>query len=350
MSSATAIVTGATGWLGTRLIECLTRGLPDGPTLTTAGPHRRIRAVLEPGASRASLSPLASFIDFFEADLADADALTPVFRGVAGGTVFHCAGVAHPLRTASYYRVNVEGTRALLAAARLADIRRFVHVSADSVLGTNATPEEPFDELSPYQPTHHYARSKMLAERAVWESACSGGAQAVIVRPATLYGPHHPPRRSRFFRLIRQGRMPLFGGGDNRRSLAYVDNVCQALMLAEGIERARGQTYWIADERPYAMRDIYQIIRTVLARDFALKAPPPPNAPRLFATGARLTLRALEGLGFHSHALSVMAELDRNITCRIRKAVDELGYAPKVDLAEGMRRSIRWMLENGETL
>jgi len=70
--------------------------------------------------------------------------------------------------------------------------------------------------------------------------------------------------------MIKKGNAPIVGPGDNRRSMAYVDNICQGLLLCERVERARGNVYWIADRRPYPMMEIVDTIERVLERDFGV--------------------------------------------------------------------------------
>jgi nucleoside-diphosphate-sugar epimerase len=151
--------------------------------------------------------------------------------------------------------------------------------------------------------------------------------------------------------MIKSGKVPIVGTGDNRRSMAYVDNICQGLLLCERTDRARGEVYWIADRRPYAMTEIVDTIERVLMRDF-----------HLTVTGKRLRLpgvasrvawvvdKVLQSLGFYNQKIHVLSEMDKTIACTIAKAERELGYAPSVDLEEGMRRSVSWMLANGQVL
>src|SRR2546422_10517544 len=70
--------------------------------------------------------------------------------------------------------------------------------------------------------------------------------------------------------MIREGKAPLVGGGTARRSMSYVDNTCQALLLAERSARARGQLYWVADRRPYTMNEIVDTVERLLEREFGM--------------------------------------------------------------------------------
>ena len=71
-------------------------------------------------------------------------------------------------------------------------------------------------------------------------AANDGAFETVVIRPPWFYGPGQPPRQALFFTMIKDGKAPLVGRGDNRRSMAYIDNICQGLLLCERVEQARG--------------------------------------------------------------------------------------------------------------
>lgn len=341
----TALVTGATGWLGSRLVELLARGIPEVPRLA-APQTRAIRCLVPRGADVRGLE--AGRVSIVEGDLTDAASLAPLFAGAAGATVFHCAGLIHPDRWAGdFYRVNTEGTRNLLAAAAAAGVRRFVHVSSNSPFGVNPRPDHTFDESAPYHPYMGYGRSKMLSEELVRASKL----ETVIVRPPWFYGPNQPPRQSLFFRMIKAGRVPIVGSGENRRSMGYVDNVAQGLMLAELTEKAAGQAYWIADRRPYTMNEIVDTIERVMERDFGMTvAHRRVRVPGLLSELAWAADATLQAAGLYHQKIHVLSEMNKTIACSVEKAVRELGYAPAVELEEGMRRSIKWALDAGQEI
>ena len=159
-----------------------------------------------------------------EGDLRDPSAAGRLMRGAEGATVFHLAGVIHPQRVRDLFEINTEGTRHLLAAAAAAGVRRVVATSSNSPAGVSRDPRELFDEGSPYRPYMGYGRSKKLMEDAVNAAHEQGALEAVIVRPCWFYGPEQPPRQSTFFTMIRDGKAPIVGDGECRRSMSYVDN------------------------------------------------------------------------------------------------------------------------------
>jgi nucleoside-diphosphate-sugar epimerase len=337
----TAFVTGAPGWLGTRLVEWLGQGRPELDV-----PARPVRCLVHPRADGAALGPSAS-VTLSMGDLRNPQDLSRFLEGGAGATVFHCAGIIHPTRgVKELYQVNVEGTRNLLAAAAAVGVRRFVYMSSSSPLGCNPRPDQLFDETAPYHPYMHYGRSKMQAEIAVREAPAD--LETVIIRSPWFYGPNQPARQSLFFSLIRRGKFPLVGNGENRRSMAYVDNICQGLLLADRVDRARGQTYWIADRRPYSMNEILATVEEVMERDFGVTPRRTrTRLPWLASEMAGLTDAGLQTLGLYHQKIHVLSEMNKTIACSVVKAESELGFSPKVDLAEGMRRSLAWMRERG---
>jgi nucleoside-diphosphate-sugar epimerase len=148
--------------------------------------------------------------------------------------------------------------------------------------------------------------------------------------------------------MIAEGRFPILGDGMQMRSMAYVDNLCQGLLLAATVPRANGEAYWIADERPYAIAEIVDTVRSVLEDDFGIAcAPRQLRLPAAVGEVARLMDGALQAAGLYHQKLHVLSEMHRTIACSIDKARAELGYAPTVALREGMRESVRWCLANG---
>jgi len=256
----------------------------------------------------------------------------------------------HPRRVKEFYEVNVDGTRSLLEAAIRAGAKRFIHVSSNSPLGCNPHREHRFDEESPYHPYMHYGRSKKQAEDLVNARHERGGIETVIVRAPWFYGPGQPPRQTTFFTMIKNGKMPMVGGGENLRSMAYVDNLVQGLLLAEASADADGRTYWIADRRPYSMREIVTTVADVLEQDFGMEVRRRwVNLPGIVSEGALLADKMIQGLGFYHQKIHVLSEMNKNIACSVRRAEKELGYDPKVELREGMARSVKALLDEGST-
>lgn len=339
------LITGAAGWLGRRLIEALVAGLPDDPALAAPPPDVRLRAFVLPEQAR--VPAVAAHAEVVTGDLREPADCARFCAGAAGATLFHTAGIIHPRRVRDFYEVNVDATRRLLDAAVAAGVRRAVVMSSNSPCGLNPHPDHRFDETSPYRPYMHYGRSKMLMERAVAEVAAAGRIEAVVIRAPWFYGPGQPPRQTLFFRMVRDGRAPIVGPGDNLRSMSYVDNLCQGLLLAADVPQALGQTYWIADERPYSMKEIIDTVERLLEAEFGQRCVHRRlRLPRAAGAAARLADRTLQACGLYQEKIHVLSEMGGTIACSIDRARRELGYAPAIALEEGMRRSLRWVVEH----
>ncbi len=320
------LVTGSAGWLGRNLHAALVplavpvRGLVL-PHEAPPGDRHVVGDVRDPAAGAA------------------------LCAGAAGAVLFHLAGVIHPRRVADFYSVNVQGTRNILEAAQAAGVRRAVVVSSNSPCGCNPHPDHRFDETAPYRPYLNYGRSKMQMEQTVQEIHDRTGLETVIVRAPWFYGPFQPPRQTLFFRMIREGRVPIVGNGQNRRSMVYLENLCQGLLLAATTPHANGQTYWIADERPYTFQEIVDTIEHLLDTEFDRPcAHRRWHLPHWVGTAAYVADWSLQTLGLYHPKIHVLAEMNQTIACTVAKAQRELGYQPTVALAEGMRRSLRHLL------
>lgn len=342
------LVTGAAGWLGSRLVASLVRGLPENEALREPQKDLRIRALLLPGQDGAALQKLSDRVEVITGDLRKVDDCAKFCADAKGATLFHTAGIIHPKRVSEFFAINRDGTTNLLDAAISSGLKRAVIVSSNSPCGCNPHPDQLFDELSPFNPYMGYGRSKMEMELAVRERVTK--IETVIIRAPWFYGPNQPPRQTLFFQMVRDGKAPIVGGGNNLRSMAYVDNLCQGLMLAAITERANGQVYWIADRKPYSMNEIIDTIERLLETEFGHKCTHKRmRLPGIASEVAWLADKTLQALGLYHQKIHVLSEMNKTIACSVARAERELGYNPTVALEEGMRRSLKWCADNGQT-
>ena len=350
-STDLALVTGFPGWLGNRLVHHLHERHPDLPQNGAAPGFARVRALVLPGTDTAALYERYPDLELVVGDVRDPAAVGSFCAGAEGATVFHLAGIIHPSRVRELFEINTEGTRHLLAAAAAAGVRRVVATSSNSPAGVSRDRSTLFDESSPYRPYMGYGRSKKLMEDDLNAANSSGALETVILRPCWFYGPDQPPRQSTFFKMIREGKAPIVGDGEARRSMSYVDNTSLGLLLAAGSERAAGETYWIADERPYSMNEVIDTVEELLESEFGL--PVEHDRMRLPSVASEVALAvdaAIQRTGRYHQKIHVLSEMNKTIACRVDKARAELGYRPRVELREGMRRSISWCLDNGQDI
>ena len=341
------LITGAAGWLGLGLASALVKGLPDVPALNNNPlSGLRIRCLVLPGQDVANLSAISPDLDIVRGDVTAPASLDAFFQGAKNAVLFHCVGVIHPHRAADFERINTVGSINVWEAAARAGVKRVVVMSSNSPCGCNPHPDHLFDEDSPYNPYMGYGRSKMLMEIALRERAAKGGPETVILRAPWFYGPFQPPRQTEFFVMVRDGKGPLLGQGVNRRSMSYIDNLSQGMLLSALVPQAAERTYWIGDEKPYEMREILDTIERVLERDFKIPCRKKRlRLPSVMADAAEMADFCLQKFGLYHQKIHVLSEMNKTIACSVQKAIRELGYSPAVNLEEGMRRSIAWLMD-----
>jgi UDP-N-acetyl-alpha-D-quinovosamine dehydrogenase len=254
-------------------------------------------------------------------------------------TVVHLAGRAHLLRGTStesgtyFRRVNAEGTAALVRAAVLAGVRRFVYVSSIKVLG-GETGDTSFDAASTPRPCDDYARSKLEGEIAA-RSAASARFDVVVVRLPLVYG---PGVRANFLRLLhwvdKEWPLPL-GAVDNRRSLVSVWNLCDLVVNMVLNPAAPGGIWLVSDGEDLSTPQIIRRIAHAMGRRVRLAAVP----VALLQLAGRLTGRQEE-----------IRRLCGSLTVDMTRTRDELKWLPPVSVDESLKRTADRYLARGRSI
>jgi nucleoside-diphosphate-sugar epimerase len=342
---ALTIVTGGGGWFGRAYLAGIAAGGGD-----ELGPIERsgsVRVLVQQPADVEAVHQILPRAEIHVGDISDASVVDRLFADAQGASVVHAAGVIHAKKVADFERVNVGGTTNVVAAARSARVRRLVHLSSNSPFGVNPTPSDVFRHDEPFNPYMGYGKSKMLGEQRVVDAHDPDGLHTVVVRPPWFYGPWQPLRQTAFFRLVRTGKFPMLGDGTQRRSMVYVDNLVQGVALAERHPAAPGGAFWIADERPYPMREILATVKQALRDEGLDVADRQVRMPAFVGKVAERVDGVLQSRGVYHQEFHVLGEMDKTIACDISHSRQVLGYDPRVELREGMRRSIRWCLDQG---
>lgn len=320
------LVTGVPGWLGTALVQ----------RLVTSG--EEVRCLVQEGIDAGSLAGMAG--EVIRGDLRKPQTLIPTVKDA--DTVFHLAALVHSRRIRDFFTVNAGGTRNLLEACRAADVKRFIHVSSDSVCGPQPAGGVPLTEDSPTKPITPYGRSKLLGESYVKDYHDMHGLRTTIIRPCWVYGPGNPPHMVYFMKEVGAGRFPLFGDGSNLVSMTYIDHVVSALCLALKKNRLIGETYFIADESPYPLVRVYRAVAQALGKN-----PRPLRVPRCISILSECGARFVNNLGFDLVELDLLGDFGHNLACSIEKAKRDFGYRPTVSIEEGMANAVAWSHARG---
>jgi nucleoside-diphosphate-sugar epimerase len=313
----TAFVTGGSGFIGARLIERLKR---DGwEVRALARSDAAATRVREAGAEPVS------------GDLGDGAALA---RGARGAdTVFHAAAKVQDWGDwEEFRRVNVGGTEAVLAAARAAGVRRFVHVGTEAAL-LRGQPLVYADERTPlaFDSPVAYSATKASAEAAVLAAA---GLEAIVIRPRFVWGPGDTTLVPTMAELVRSGRFRWVGGGHHLTSTIHIDNCVHALVLAAD-HGTPGAAYFVTDGEPVEFRAFTTALlaaRGVTPPDGSVPGP----VARAAARAGEAAWRALRLSG--SPPLTRFGSWFASLECTLddSRARAELGYAPVVSREAGL--------------
>lgn len=309
------LVTGATGFIGSRVIAELNRRQVATRTLS--------RRPLERADARIG-------------DLARPETLTGLCDGI--DTVVHCAGFAHAHESgheafeAQHEAINHRGTRSLLDIASRAGVRRFVLLSSVKALATPG--DRLIDEGFPGEPDSPYGRAKRTAEAAAFEASGRYGMQVVVLRLAMVYGAGDRGNLRRMVEGVRAGWFPPLPDTGNHRSLVHIDDAVEAILLAMSHPGAAGGCFIVAAEEAPSGAELYDAIRRMLGRP----APSwriPASVLRSAGTAADRISRIIR------KPLPVSSEMvDRLLGsawyCPARIA-RELGWRARVPLSHGLR-------------
>ncbi len=352
MSKNLILVTGGLGWLGRRMVKLIFNKEYGNPLLDAyITGETEVRCLIMPGQDERELGAISDRISVVKGDVrnyADCERFT---QGAEGAVLIHIAGIIHPGKVKEFYDINLEGAKNMLKAAAVSHLSRAVIMSSNSPVGNNPFPDHVFDEESPYHPYMNYGRSKMLMELEVKKVQASGSIETVIIRAPWFYGPDQPDRQTLFFTMIKDGKGPIVGSGKNLRSMAYLDNLSQGLLLGAFMPQAAGQIYWIADERPYSMNEIIDTIESLLEKEFGFTvAHKRMKLPGMASDVAEIVDGLMQKAGMYNQKIHVLGEMNKTIACNVEKAKEHLGYRPIVSLEEGMRRSIRSVIDNKQKI
>ena len=323
-----ALVTGATGFVGSAVARRL---LAEGFA---------VRVLARRGSDRRNLAGLD--VEVAEGDLTDAASLEAAARDCCA--LFHVAAdyrlwVPKP---EEIYRNNVEGTRAVIAAAKAAGVARVVYTSSVATLGIpkDGTPGSETTPVTVLDMIGHYKRSKYLAEE-VAQGFADDGYDVVIVNPSTPSGPRDvkPTPTGRVVRDAAAGKMPAYV--DTGLNIAHVDDVAEGHWLAyqKGL---RGERY-VLGGTDLSLRQILEEIADIVGRK-----PPRIRLPHAVVMPIAVISEALARLtGIQPLATVEEIKMSKKImffSCD--KAKRELGYAPRPPRA-ALEDAVRWFRDNG---
>jgi nucleoside-diphosphate-sugar epimerase len=325
------LVTGATGLLGSHIVEQLRkRGLP-------------VRALVRRGSDRAWLA--TQNVEFVEGDITEPESLERACAGV--GAVYHSAAkVGDWGPWEDFQRITIDGTRNILEAAIAAGVRRFVHISSISAYGYHTkdiTVDETFDLGYALYEWAYYSKSKVAAEQLVWDAHRAGRIEVTVIRPAWIYGPRDRTTIARLYHMVKSGQAKILGRGDNRLNVVYAGNIAEAAIAAAGRADCNGEAFNCSNDGRITQQEYFDL----LARTIGVP-PVQRHVPYRVAYCAGFVLECL------GHALKwkkppfvtryAVWLMGRRSYFSADKARRVLGWKPTVTYEVGVPLTIRWYL------
>lgn len=313
------IVTGGAGFIGGNFCHYMTKKYPENTILcidklTYAGNMETLAPIME----------LPNF-KFFQVDIADRDAVYKIFEEEKPDIVVNFAAESHVDRSITdpeiFLRTNVIGTGVMLDACRKYGITRYHQVSTDEVYGDLPLdrPDLFFTEETPIHTSSPYSASKASADLLVQAYARTYQTPCTISRCSNNYGPYHFPEK--FIPLIianalNDKPLPVYGKGENVRDWLYVEDHCIAidLIIRKG---TAGEIYNIGGHNE---RTNLEVVKTVLSE-----------------------------LGKPESLISYVTDRpghDRRYAIDPAKIHNELGWLPATTFDEGIKKTVRWYLDN----
>ncbi len=304
------LITGIGGFIGSSLAQAL------------LAKNEQVRGVDNFATGKPeNLQEILPRIDFREADILDLDAMHKASAGV--DYVLHQAAIPSVpksvLDPVGSNRANVDGTVNVLVAARDAKVKRVVYAASSSAYGD--TPTLPKHEAMTPDPISPYAVAKLASERYMISFFRCYGLETVSLRYFNIFGPHQDPSSqysgvlAKFITQMLRGEQPsIYGDGEQSRDFTYIDNAVEANLLAchAPASEAAGKVFNVATGRRVTLNETFQLLRGMTS----YKGQPNYGPERG---------------GDIKHSLADISQAEKY-----------LGYKPKVDFEEGLRRTVDW--------
>jgi nucleoside-diphosphate-sugar epimerase len=315
------LVTGATGLVGNLVTR---RVVFEG--------HQAFALVRDPARATHIKDVITKMV---VADLMNPSSLDAGLRGV--NAIVHCAALVGSGRGQEdeYFRINVDGTRALVNAAKEQGVKRIVFMSTAGVYGLNMLKGN-VDETMPLAKANGYTNSKMAAEEIIRNS----GLEYVILRPYWITGAGDRFLIPTVAQMLLNNTFTYLGDGQQQWSISAIENISAAATMVATHPKAGNQIYNIADET-------VKVSETVNVIAQALNLPAPTRKASPLSTGIQTFLHQSPDDPKHVMSIDLFFPLWRTMTLNTDKIRKELGWAPKISWQESVKQgTLEWKREH----
>lgn len=326
------LVTGATGFVGSRLIE---RIASDGRFSRILATGRNEQKCMELGVQNQG-------VEFEAGDLTDSKFVNQITQNI--DVIVHCAALAAPWGNYQhFYDANVLSTQNLIDAARRNKVKRIVYISTPSIYQTHSGDQLNISELDilPKKMINHYAATKLEAENLL-KDAFHRGLETIILRPRAIIGRGDPHILPRIIAAHKAGRLHVIGDGKNKVDVTSVSNVVDAIELSIfAPEQALGHAFNITNGTPIPLWEMIDVVFEKLNLQFSKRKIPyflAFNMARLQEWTATLT-RSQKEPALTRYGVGV---LSKSMTLSIHKAQNLLGYRARQTNKEAIEEFVNW--------
>lgn len=280
-------------------------------------------------------------VELVYGDLSDPESLNRAVEGV--DTVFHLGGKTKAATREDFFQANAVGTRNLLQAVlkKSKNLNRFVYVSTQAAAGPSLD-GNPVRETDPTRPVTPYGESKLAGEKAVLEM--SSEIPVTIVRPPTVFGPRDMDL-FKLFQTVSRGIRPILGWKERCLSVIYIEDLVSGLMLAAESQQALSRVFFINTEDSIPLQEFITVIAETLGKKTI-----PVFIPGLLFVVLICTndlLCRMIGKTTILNRSKIPEFLSRYWISDSSRIRQDLGYAPKYGLTEGIRITADWYRSEG---
>jgi nucleoside-diphosphate-sugar epimerase len=318
------LVTGATGFIGSFVAEkLLAKGY-------------NVRCLIRKTSNLRWLE--GKNYELVEGSLSNINSLEKATQDV--DYIYHIAGNTSAKNLDEYIQGNCNGTINLIEAAlkNAPNLKRFIYVSSQTACGPALSLNNPTIEGLPLNPITDYGHSKKLAEEAV--KSYIDKLPFTIIRPPAVYGPRDTEIYS-IFKMINSRICAYMGFNKKILSLVYVDDLTDGIINSAEATTTLGKTYFITSEEFYDWKDIYNLIKKELNKNFTLNI----YLPHFLVLGAGAISGFIGSFSKKPPVFNYQKGIDfiqQYWICSPKSATKDFGYRQKVSLQQGIKETIKW--------
>lgn len=317
-----ALVTGATGFIGSHLVDALVRR------------GAQVRCLVRNKSHLGWVNN--STVEFVVGNCCERNSLKQAVKDV--DYVFHLAGITAAVKEKTYFEVNALGAENLINACieSNARLRKFIYLSSQAAAGPSRSDAKK-KESDPCEPVSPYGKSKLLGEQLALSH--SHELPLLILRPCSVYGPRDKSFYT-LFKCLSKGFLPCIADHDQHVSLCFVQDLVRAIQLSAETRTESGEIFFLSDGQDYRIEEIGDIFAQAMERrTLRLRLP----KRMMFAIGFCAECFArISGKPSIMNRGKVEEMTRKNWLVDITKARTLLGFEPRISLARGAELAVAW--------